>query len=402
MRISSFLFLASLATLPIQLGKFFWSKSSFVLGIPIDYLAVSLYLSDLVIISYLVVFFLENFKNLGEIYRNRRTFFISLMLLNLYVLLSGLFVSDNKLVSLFFSLKLFEFGTFCYFSSFTINDKKIHKLVFWVLALSALWESIVVVLQFVFQRSINIWILGERSFDSSTVGIAHIEIFGRQLLRPYGTFPHPNVAAAYLAIVFIIIIPYVLLLKKKKYLYNLVIPIALLVTFSKGAALALIAAVFVLEKSIKILIITVILLFSGVVIFLVPFPQSQVATIAERLTLSQVALDLSLKNPLFGVGSANFIGQLAKLDLLSSGEVRLLQPVHNVFLLIVSENGIFGLLLFSYLLIVVSKNINSRLKLMLFIEILVFLSIDHFLWTLQQGKFLFWFTLGYIVGSQKK
>ena len=128
MRISNFLFLASLATLPIQLGKFFWSKSSFVLGIPIDYLAVSLYLSDLVIVAYLVAFFLENFKNLGKIYRNRKTFFVSLVLLNLYVLLSGLFVSDNKLASLFFSLKLFEFGTFCYFLSFTISDKKIHKL----------------------------------------------------------------------------------------------------------------------------------------------------------------------------------------------------------------------------------------------------------------------------------
>src|SRR4030042_5764299 len=113
MRISNFLFLASLATLPIQLGKFFWPKFSFVLGIPIDYLALSVYLSDFVIIAYSVVFFLENFKNLRGIYRNQRTFFISLVLLNLYVLVAGLFVADNKLTSLFFNLKLFEFGTFC-------------------------------------------------------------------------------------------------------------------------------------------------------------------------------------------------------------------------------------------------------------------------------------------------
>ena len=58
MRLSDFLFLATLAAIPIQLGKFFWIKSSFVLGIPIDYRAVSIYFADIIIFLYICAFLL--------------------------------------------------------------------------------------------------------------------------------------------------------------------------------------------------------------------------------------------------------------------------------------------------------------------------------------------------------
>ena len=127
----------------------------------------------------------------------------------------------------------------------------------------------------------------------------------------------------------------------------------------------------------------------------------QLATIAERLMLSQTSLDITKVNPLFGVGSGNFILELSKLNLFSLAEIRLLQPVHNVFLLILAENGIIGLLLFVSFLLVIARQITTKPKVAIFIVILVFASLDHFLWTLQQGQLLFWLSAGYILSNQK-
>ena len=51
--------------------------------------------------------------------------------------------------------------------------------------------------EFIKQASLNglFWWLGERTFTSSTPGIAKAVIDGRLLMRPYATFPHPNVLA---------------------------------------------------------------------------------------------------------------------------------------------------------------------------------------------------------------
>ena len=52
------------------------------------------------------------------------------------------------------------------------------------------------------------WYLGERSFYASTPGIAAVSFQGRLLLRPYATFPHPNVFGGFLAIVLPLMIFY--------------------------------------------------------------------------------------------------------------------------------------------------------------------------------------------------
>jgi len=53
------------------------------------------------------------------------------------------------------------------------------------------------------------------------------------------------------------------------------------------------------------------------------------------------------------------------------------------------------------LLYAVFKNISSRWQLALATVIIIFFSVDHFLWTLQQGRFLFWLSLAYILRSPK-
>src|SRR3972149_2669723 len=60
MTFSGRLFLASVLTLPLQLNKFFFGEFSYVLGIPIDYRAIAIYLSDIFIVAYLCAVLFKN------------------------------------------------------------------------------------------------------------------------------------------------------------------------------------------------------------------------------------------------------------------------------------------------------------------------------------------------------
>ena len=408
MKASDLLFLTVLLSLPVQLNKFFWPQFSFVFGIPQDLLAISVYLSDVLILFYILVFAAEFiFKKgakdrLADFYKRQKIFILAAIAFNLYLFVNALFISDRPILSLWFSSKVFEFSLLATFAQFTLSKNKVFKLSFTVLAISIFWQSCLIFLQLIFQRSLGLWFLGERSFSADTPSIAHVYIFGKQLLRPYGTFPHPNVAAAFFAVGFII-----LSARKGSKITKLNIfasalsLLSVFLTFSKGAAAAIFAGlVFMVKKPFYLTLVLLLSVFSAF-IFFKNLPEGQVVSIAERLILSQAAVELIFKNPLFGVGSANFLHALSAFNLFSIADVRLLAPVHNVFLLIFAEEGLIGLFLFLFLLWAALKNISARWQFALAFALIVFLTVDHFLWTLQQGRFLFWLSLAYILRFSK-
>ena len=403
MRKSDLLFLAVLAVVPIQLGKFFWPQFSYVLGLRIDYLALTLYLSDLVVIGYFLVFIFENLlvgkkarKNLQKIIFKQKDLLIAFLIFNLYLIFNATYVSVSPWVSLWFSLKFLEVSILIVASMLAFSNQKLRSSISLVMVFSIIWQSALIMLQFIFQRSLGLWFLGERSFTSSTVAIAHFQILGTQYLRPYGTFPHPNVAAAFLVIYLVIITS-----NKLPVVPSIFSALAVSITHSQAALLALIAWVILQVRKIKYLIIEGVLLVLFLWIFFKVLIQSQIASVAERIVLMESALEIAKTSPLLGIGSGNFIFELAKLNLFSLSEIRLLQPVHNVFLLILTENGIIGLVLFAFLLWVILKNATTRSKIALFIILMLFFSFDHFLWTLQQGRLLLAIAIGYIASQER-
>ena len=408
MKASDLLFLAALLSLPVQLNKFFWPEFSFVFGIPQDLLAPAVYLSDVLIVFYVLVFIGEfifkknTLDKLISFYKRQKFFILAAIAFNLYLFVNALFVSDKPLLSLWFSSKVFEFSLFSIFAQFTLSKNKVFKLSFKILAISIFWQSSLMLLQFTLQRSLGFWFLGERSFGVDTPSIAHVYIFGRQLLRPYGTFPHPNVAAAFFVVAFIILSIRQRSKGKKLNIFASVVSLlSVFMTFSKGGAIALFASlVFTLKKPFYLTLLFFLSAFS-VFIFFQNLPEAQIASIAERLVLLQAAVELIFKNPLFGVGSANFVHALSAFGLFSIADVRLLAPVHNVLLLIFAEEGLVGLVLFLILIYAAFKNISARWQFTLAFALIVFLTVDHFLWTLQQGRFLFWLSLAYILSLEK-
>ncbi len=402
---SSTLLLFLTAAIPIQLGKFFFLSHSYVLGIPVDYRAVSLYLSDLIVAAYLAIFLAENRKSFKKIYVENKKYLFAALALNVYLAVQTAFFSVSKESSFFFNFKIFMFSLLPLIVCQSLQDKQTAKKAIVVLQISLLWQSCLIILQFLNQGALGLWILGERTFDTTTAQIAHTNFLGWQLLRPYGSFPHPNVAAAYMVFSLIMLLGnnrYLLLARRSslKEVGILLTPIALILTFSKSALFVLTIAVLSAAQNIRRFFIYII---PGAIlgVFVLVQLGSQVASVSERLLLIESALDISTKNPLFGVGSNNFILELAKLDLTSLAQTRLLQPVHNVFMLILAENGIVGLLLFALLLLTIARAVQGKIKALLFIALLFYLSVDHFLWTLQQGQLIFWLAIAYILTSKQ-
>lgn len=402
MFLSKILFLLSLALIPIQLNKFFFNSHSLVLGVPIDYLAPSVYLSDIVITLSIVSFFFTNKKNLKKILNENKSIVWAMVLFAFFLLVSSVFFSSDQITSLIFNLKILEAMLFSIVCLYYFKIQKMKLATNLIFSTTILLEGILAIAQFTLQRSFGLYFLGERTFDVTTSQVATTNILGLHLLRSYGTFPHPNVLAAFL-VVLLVISTQTRSLKKSKIeqAVLLITPFALMTTFSKtGLALFLLYIILFYLKSIpKILTISALAFLA--VLYLVFFSQTYIDSLAERILLAQAALTVSIGSPFMGIGSANFIRSLADLNIMSLGQVRLLQPVHNVFLLILVENGIIGLMLFASVIFIAINRAKNISSLFLSLALLSYLTVDHFLWTLHQGQLLLFITLILIYNSKK-
>ena len=134
--------------------------------------------------------------------------------------------------------------------------------------------------------------------------------------------------------------------------------------------------------------------------------------ILTRIKISSQEEAVSLRNyynkvslydkPFFGVGSGNFVNWFREIN--PGLAPNLYQPVHNIYLLIFSEAGILGLTAFLLFLIFLAKN-YFKIKFeqpfyyslfIIFLSLLFFGLFDHFLFTIQQGRIVFWLVLGLI------
>jgi LPXTG-motif cell wall-anchored protein len=148
------------------------------------------------------------------------------------------------------------------------------------------------------------------------------------------------------------------------------------------------------------------------------FPRAKISltevSVSQRILYNKIGLYLIAFHPL-GVGLSNQAIYSVKNGLYQDfgmNQVWQWQPIHNIYLLIGSEIGILGLIVFlilvAWILINLAKglikNTNSKNNNLLLIAGLMFLSLlgfgffDHFLWTLQPGRLMFWLVLGIILG----
>jgi O-antigen ligase len=145
------------------------------------------------------------------------------------------------------------------------------------------------------------------------------------------------------------------------------------------------------------------------------FPRFDTATIehegsvSERITSLQDARVLLNDHPFIGVGAGNFTagiiekgekglmgergGETVKGEM-GSRPVWSIQPVHNVFILIWSELGLIGIVLFVLFLFFILKSSITNHNSAILIAIFPSLFLDHWLWSSHFGLLFFFLLLG--------
>jgi len=120
-------------------------------------------------------------------------------------------------------------------------------------------------------------------------------------------------------------------------------------------------------------------------------------SVTRRIDFTSASYRMIKDNFLFGVGFNNFTVFVDKYNY-DSSDLRFSQPVHNIFLLIFSESGIFGFLLFISLIgFSLKRLVNSsyfHVFLISLLQIVLLGSFDHYLFTIHQTLLLFWIIFG--------
>lgn len=416
------LFFLLLLFLPTQLGFHFWPSWSFVLGRRVDYISPTVHVTDILIFCLLMAWIHQRPWNI-HISRRTTSVFIGIVSMIIFVGVNS-YMAQSFPIAIYKWIKVVEYlGLGWYIVSTKVG---ISDVVF-PLALSIGYSSVIAIIQFIFQRSLGgvFWFIGERSFSIDTPGIARFPLcpsfttFCTLLLRPYGTFPHPNVLGGYIS-VFSPLILYYLFQKPRSnamtWIYRAVLSVgfaALLLTFSRSAwvmalcTVALSLAVFLqmrstARKAVAPRLLIAIFLCIGITLGAMTYifhPAAGDESVTRRIELQHAAISMWQHAPIVGVGLGNFLVELPTYTHMR--HPNFLQPVHNVGLLVAAELGIFGISSLGILFVWMIKHthalfsrvsksrvlVESLYLLPLFLLILLG-AIDHYPATLQQGQLM--------------
>lgn len=364
--------------LPSNLAYHLPIGNAIVQGTLVDYLIPKIYLTDIfilgILLSWLISFARPPLTKLNWLLI---TFFS-------VTLIRGL-LTPYPIAALWFWIKLVEMTLFVWWLRHHLKLYAIRHMLFATLPLAVLWQSLLALAQWLRQSSlIGYWFLGEPVFSAATPGIAKASLFGTLKVLPYGTTPHPNVLAGFLAISLVLAWQGVSLILGF---------ITLFLTQSLSAIAAL--GIFITRKP-KLLIILLILL-------LVASRYSLDATsLSRRHELNLAAVRMWLDYPLFGVGLNQFTAYLPQYTEVSAS-TRFLQPVHNIYLLLLAETGLVGVFII-FIIFIKFINLlkigNWKLKIPL-LMILIIGAADHYPLTLQTGQLLLALTLGLTLSAPK-
>lgn len=383
MRWREFVLLIFIFLLPTQLGKHFFYDFSYLAGMRSDYLAPTLYLIDLIVLV-LAVFYIQE---IIQIFKSKKTWIIVCLLgVNILVALSWQ-------VTLFRTVRIAELVVVYIATKNTVVDNK--RLLLALLSTSAL-QFVLVVLQFVNKQSIQgiFYYLGERAMRLSTPDVAKASLNGVEILRPYGTFSHPNSMAGFFLLI------YFFVMTNKRFEKYFILKLAILVitsllvlfSFSKIVVLTYVLLNFIAlyqRWAVKKCIPCTIARASALIVLAAIFTMSHgdPETVNKRVLLLQNAWKIFKEYPIFGVGIGNYV--VAQLKYPNHYAYFFNQPVHNIFVLGICE---LGVLLGGYVLyllgIFVKKNRTHAPLLYLVAGIVITGMFDHYWITLPQNWLL--------------
>ena len=301
---------------------------------------------------------------------------------------------------------------------------KLHRIAICWISTSALqgvfaiWQFFV---QFVFA---NKW-LGLAYHHSTVAGSIILESTQERWLRAYGSLPHPNMLGGFLVIALLFLL-YLAFIAKNRYqrfyiLFNLIIILpGLFFTFSRSAWIALLVCLAILggwltikkqylykKTFFKIFMLMVVLVMilginlqGPLMTRILGQERLETESIRLRMTFNEQAFGMIKEHPMTGVGIGNYtLGVFNEISDYWPGYYY--QPVHNIYLLILTELGIFGIIICGLILGIMvwllAKNaddLKSVISFLALFSILIVGLFDHYYMTLYFGLIVFFVVVG--------
>ncbi len=279
-------------------------------------------------------------------------------------------------------------------------------IVFGLLAFFGLLEALLGFFQFASHRSLGLGFLGEPVLDPMNGAVARTFVSGGRLMRAYGTFPHPNILAAFLVLA-LAAWAHLFLAHRRPILFLpgiFIVLLGLILTFSRSGWVAACIAIFLILIDARTRVSArtgeLILVFALSLFVLLPifswgvFPRLSVGArdyaITERVSGYKAALLRIGTHPAFGGG----------LTLRMAPD-----PAHSLYLTVLDEIGIVGLIAFLlfvfYALLrgIYAKLAGLRTFAAMLVALLAMGVIDHFLWTLRPGIAMLFLVIGMLAFS---
>lgn len=380
-----------------------------------EYSSYSLFAVDIILLVLLFLYRKDWSIFLISSWQKKSWWLYALMLFDFSIFLSIFWAGDHGLALYKYSHVVV--GELLFLLATVVFKKDFYRSAYFFLG-GALAQSLLAVGQFARQGISPSTILGVAAHDPYVLGTAVLEI-GSRILRAYGTLSHPNVLGGFLAVS--LVLTFYLWLKREEQsyfkkearLFTLFfistfsfIFTALLLSFSRAALLA--AAVATLFLSIKFykniwpkenilrffigLILLIFLSFWLAIgsLYLNRFSSDnrlEIISSSERLSSLVVSKDI-IESNIVGVGAGNYAKYLENIYQEQPGFVY--QPVHNVFLLMAAESGIWTPLFFiAFVFLLLFKKKKPLLGSLSLLLLVLFL-FDHWLFSLPFGiGFLF-------------
>ena len=261
--------------------------------------------------------------------------------------------------------------------------------------------------------------------DLSMPGISAIHLSdGSRVMRPYGTLPHPNILGGFTLVSLLGPASLFLVNERPHYpaLMLFALGISLLaLTFSRSAWLGLMAFLFVLilkSKNLNRKRAVFLAMIAAISFAITLYPHRQLVqartvnitsnsekfSFTGRMWLNQEAMQMIREHPVAGVGVGSFIIELSQ----RAGEGYIIEPVHNLPLLVGVELGSVGLIVLTGLFVSIVLNIlqTQTWEAILAGAIIAGLGIislfDHYLWSIAPGRLILGLALGLWTGQRTR
>lgn len=359
--------------LPFQLSYHFKNLATPIFGFNIDYLIPAIYISDVAVLFLLVAYLLKNKLKLSA---KQFVFFVAYLVfitLNVYG-------SQYLIPAIYKWFKVTELITLILIIK-NSSEIKIYKHFLKPLSISIIIVCLLAIWQFLEKGSIGgiFYFLGERTFRFLDPGIKP---------SPYSTFSHPNSLSGFLAVFLVMILKFKNKFKNL-YFYPLLVLVitTIILSNSLNVYIALILTLIFfrlkIEKKLLFTFLGVVTLASVFINFLPTLDRS----IIDRQKLAKASVEVFSKSPLVGIGLNSFIPNLLNTNYIFENSWQL-QPVHNIYLLVLSETGVLGILFFCSLFFL------NPISYLLYPVLLTGL-FDHYWLTLQQNMLMFAILVGF-------